>query len=137
MAGYAILAIAGSLAAQEFHPDIRRAWDDKAVAGFEMPLAQREGSRRDMTSDEYYKLESLKQKEPETPGGNAVSAAAIFRRLQTLRIQTGEPNRTTICQCQDSFYYSHTLDFPRQASARAAIVHHEQQNVLSFPLIAL
>jgi len=78
MAGYAILAIAGSLAAQEFHPDIRRAWDDKAVAGFEMPLAQREGSRRDMTSDEYYKLESLKQKEPETPGGNAVSAAAIF-----------------------------------------------------------
>jgi len=85
--GYAILAIAGSGAAQEFHPDIPKAWDDKAVAGFEMPLAQRDRSPRYMTAEEYYKLEvrpvyrsypmyvkgrepagyieSLKQKEPE------------------------------------------------------------------------
>jgi mono/diheme cytochrome c family protein len=85
--GTAILAIVGSGTAQEFHPDIPKAWDDKAVADFEMPLAQRDRSPRYMSADEYYKLkvrpiyrsypmyapgqepegyvESLRQKEPE------------------------------------------------------------------------
>jgi mono/diheme cytochrome c family protein len=85
--GYAILALAGSGVAQEFHPDIPKAWDDKAVESFEMPPAQRDRSPRYMTAEEYYKLEvrpiyrsypmyvkgrepagyieSLKQKEPE------------------------------------------------------------------------
>ena len=86
LSGAAILTVAG-LYGQEFHPSIPRAWDDKAVAGFETPLAQRDRSPRYMTADEYYKLkvrpiyrsypmyakgrepagyiESLKQKEPE------------------------------------------------------------------------
>jgi mono/diheme cytochrome c family protein len=84
---FVILAIAGTGAAQTFRPDIPRAWDDKAVAGFEVPLAQRDRSPRYMTAEEYYALkvrpiyrsyaayvegkepagyiESLKQKEPE------------------------------------------------------------------------
>ena len=37
--GCAILSIAGFGAAQEFHPDIPKAWDDKEVANFELPLA--------------------------------------------------------------------------------------------------
>jgi len=82
-----ISLIAGTLAGQEFHPDIPRAWADKDVADFEVPLAQRDRSPRYMTEKEYYALkvrtiyraypvyaegrepagylESLKQKEPE------------------------------------------------------------------------
>jgi len=86
--GFVILSIAGTVAfGQTFHPDIPRAWDDKAVEGFEVPLAQRDRSPRYMTAEEYYALkvrpiyrsypryvpgrepagylESLKQKEPE------------------------------------------------------------------------
>lgn len=70
-----------------FHPDIPKAWDDRAVESMELPLAQRDRSPRYMTSAEYYALkvrpiyrsypayakgrepagylESLKQKEPE------------------------------------------------------------------------
>lgn len=70
-----------------FHPNIPRAWDDRAVEGLEVPLAQRGRSPRYMNAKEYYKLkvrpiyrsypvyvkgrepagyrESLKQKEPE------------------------------------------------------------------------
>jgi mono/diheme cytochrome c family protein len=84
---YAVLAFAASGASQDFHPDIPKAWDDKEVERFEMPLAQRDRSPRFMTSEEYYALkvrpiyrsypmytpgrepagyiESLKQKEPE------------------------------------------------------------------------
>jgi len=82
-----ILAIAGSGAAQTFHPDIPKAWDDKEVVGVEVPLAQRDRSPRYLTAEQYYALkvrpiyrsypaylrgrepagyrESLKQKEPE------------------------------------------------------------------------
>jgi hypothetical protein len=85
--GCVILCIAGLSNAQDFHPDIPKAWDDKEVAGFELPLAQRDRSPRYMTSEEYYNLkvrpiyrwypmyapgrepagyiDSLKQKEPE------------------------------------------------------------------------
>lgn len=85
--GCAIFATALSCAAQNFHPDIPKAWDDKAVEGFELPLVQRDRSPRHMTADEYYALkvrpiyrwypayakgrepdgylEALKQKEPE------------------------------------------------------------------------
>jgi len=86
--GFVILSIVGTAAfGQTFHPDIPRAWDDKAVEGFEVPLAQRDRSPRYMTAEEYYALkvrpiyrsypayvegkepagyiESLKQKEPE------------------------------------------------------------------------
>ena len=81
------LAILATAAAQDFHPDIPRAWDDKDVAGLELPLVQRDRTPRYMTAEEYYKLkvrpiyrsypvyaegkeppgyiESLKQKEPE------------------------------------------------------------------------
>jgi mono/diheme cytochrome c family protein len=74
-------------AAQEFHPDIPKAWDDKEVQSFELPLAQRDRSPKHISSEEYYKfkvrpiyrsypayakgmepagyLESLKQKDPE------------------------------------------------------------------------
>lgn len=86
-----LIALAGLLApaavAQEFKPDIPKAWDDKEVERFELPLAQRDRSPRYMSSEEYYKLkvrpiyrsypayfpgrepagyiESLKAKEPE------------------------------------------------------------------------
>ena len=78
------LAIGG---AQRARTEIPRAWGDREVATFQMPLAQRERSPRFMTSDEYYKLtvrpvyrsypvylpgrepvgymETLKQKDPE------------------------------------------------------------------------
>ena len=78
------LGISGTQVAR---PDIPRAWDDREVATFQVPLAQRDRSPRFMTSEEYYKLtvrpiyrtypiylpgrepvgylESLKQKEPE------------------------------------------------------------------------
>jgi hypothetical protein len=86
-AGWAVLAIAGPVAAQTFHPDIPKAWDDKAVEALEVSLAQRDRSPRHMSAEEYYKLkvrpiyrsypvyakgrapadylESLKQKDPE------------------------------------------------------------------------
>ena len=54
--GYTILAIAGTGAAQTFHPDIPRAWDDKEVARFELPLAQRDRSPRYLTAEQYYAL---------------------------------------------------------------------------------
>jgi hypothetical protein len=86
-----LLALAGLLTpaalAQPFKPDIPKAWDDKEVESFELPLAQRDRSPRHMGSEEYYKLkvrpiyrsypmyvrgkepvgyiESLKQKDPE------------------------------------------------------------------------
>ena len=87
LVGCTILAIAGTSAAQTFHPDIPRAWDDKEVESFEVPLAQRDRSPRYLTAEQYYTLkvrpiyrsypgyapgrepagylESLKQKEPE------------------------------------------------------------------------
>jgi hypothetical protein len=86
--GFVILSMAGTVVfGQTFHRDIPRAWDDKDVAGFEVPLAQRDRSPRYMTAEEYISLkvrpiyrsypvyaagkepagyiESLKQKEPE------------------------------------------------------------------------
>jgi mono/diheme cytochrome c family protein len=54
--GCAILAIAGRGAAQTFHPDIPRAWDDNEVQHFEVPLAQRDRSPRYITAEEYYAL---------------------------------------------------------------------------------
>ncbi|MFN7993423.1 MAG: hypothetical protein U0Q18_07475 [Bryobacteraceae bacterium] len=86
-----LLALAGLLAPaalpQEFKPDIPKAWDDKEVERFELPLAQRDRSPRYVSSEEYYRLkvrpiyraypayfpgrepagyiESLKAKEPE------------------------------------------------------------------------
>ena len=43
-----ILAFTCSSAAQEFHPDIPRVWDDNALKTFEVPLAQRDRSPRYM-----------------------------------------------------------------------------------------
>src|SRR4051794_26757690 len=73
--------------AQPFRPDIPKAWADKDVEQFELPLAQRERSPRHLSEEQYYALkvrpiyrsypvyapgrepegyiESLKQKEPE------------------------------------------------------------------------
>lgn len=85
--GICFIGFAAVAAAQTFHPDIPRAWDDKEVAQFEGPLAQRDRSPRYLSSEQYYALkvrpiyrtypvyivgrqpagymESLKQKEPE------------------------------------------------------------------------
>lgn len=85
--GFAVLAVAFSGVAQDYHPVIPRAWEDKDVQSFELPLVQRDRSPRYMSAEEYYKLkarkiyrsypayvegkeppgyiESLKQKEPE------------------------------------------------------------------------
>jgi cytochrome c553 len=43
-------------AAQTFHPDIPRAWDDKEVARVEVPLVQRDRSPRYLTAEQYYAL---------------------------------------------------------------------------------
>jgi hypothetical protein len=83
----AALAIAGLAAAQNFHPDIPRAWDDKEMARLEVPLAQPDRSPHYPNAEQYYALKvrtiyrtypvyapgrapagylaSLKQKEPE------------------------------------------------------------------------
>lgn len=77
----------GAKSQAAFTPNIPRAWDDKAIKGLEVPLAQRDRSPRYMSAEEYYKLkvrpiyrsypiyakgrepagyrESLKQKDPE------------------------------------------------------------------------
>jgi hypothetical protein len=82
-----VAAVAAYALAQPFHPDIPRAWDDRDVTGFELPLAQPDHSPRYLSAAEYYSLEetpiyrgypvyipekeppgyieSLKQKEPE------------------------------------------------------------------------
>src|SRR5262249_1832885 len=82
-----LLALAVGAQSQSFRPQIPRAWDDREVAAFQVPLAQRDRSPQYMSSKEYYALkvrpiyrtypvyapgrepagylESLKQKEPE------------------------------------------------------------------------
>jgi mono/diheme cytochrome c family protein len=40
----------------DFRPEIPKVWDDKAVEGIDLPLAQRDRSPRYMTSAEYYAL---------------------------------------------------------------------------------
>src|SRR5436305_1210002 len=55
----AILVIGGTSRAQDFHPQIPRAWDDKDVQGFELPLARRARSPRYMTAEQYYALKVL------------------------------------------------------------------------------
>jgi hypothetical protein len=81
------LVFAAVVSGQTFHPDIPRTWDDREVAAFQIPLAQRDRSPRYLTSKQYYALkvrpiyrtypvhapgreaagylESLRQKEPE------------------------------------------------------------------------
>ena len=54
--GLAVVLLTLPCSAQEFHPDIPRAWDDKAVEALEVPLAQRDRSPRYMSAEEYYKL---------------------------------------------------------------------------------
>ena len=54
--GIAILSLSGVIPAQEFHPDIPKAWDDNAVKDLELPFAQRDRSPRYLTADEYHKL---------------------------------------------------------------------------------
>jgi cytochrome c553 len=82
-----ILIVSGAAAAQDFRPDIPRAWDDQAVEDLELPLVQRDRSPRYLKAQEYYQLkvrpiyrsypiyvqgkeppgyiESLQQREPE------------------------------------------------------------------------
>jgi len=50
------LLLTCSSVAQQFHPNVPKAWDDKEVEGFEVPLAQPDRSPRYMSSEEYYKL---------------------------------------------------------------------------------
>jgi hypothetical protein len=52
----ALVLFAGMLPAQEFRPEIPKAWDNKEVERFEVPLAQRDRSPRYMSSEEYYNL---------------------------------------------------------------------------------
>ena len=44
------------VSAQPFHPEIPRTWDDREVAAFQVPLAQRDRSPRYLSSQEYYAL---------------------------------------------------------------------------------
>ncbi len=58
------LSIISSLAmsqatAQDFHPVIPRAWDDREVQGFEVPLAQPDRSPRYLSAAEYYGLDVM------------------------------------------------------------------------------
>jgi hypothetical protein len=46
----AFVTLTGIGAAQVFRPEIPRAWNDREVATFELPLAQRDRSPRFMTS---------------------------------------------------------------------------------------
>jgi len=54
--GGATVALTATVMAQTFVPDIPRAWDDDAVEGFELPLAQRDRTPRYMTAEQYYAL---------------------------------------------------------------------------------
>src|SRR6266487_1869777 len=62
---FVLLACAASLASGQqtdsgsFHPVIPRAWDDREVASFEVPLAQPERSPRYLSAAEYYALDVL------------------------------------------------------------------------------
>ena len=55
-----LLSTITSLAmAQAFHPDIPRAWDDREVETFEVPLAQPDRSARYLSAAEYYALDVM------------------------------------------------------------------------------
>jgi hypothetical protein len=54
--GAVIIIIPQICSAQEFHPDIPKAWDDKAVARLEVPLALRDRSPRYLSAEQYYAL---------------------------------------------------------------------------------
>ncbi|HLJ12940.1 MAG TPA: hypothetical protein VKV15_00470 [Bryobacteraceae bacterium] len=55
-----LLSIIPSLAmAQAFNPVIPRAWDDREVEGFEVPLAQPDRSARYLSAAEYYALDVM------------------------------------------------------------------------------
>jgi hypothetical protein len=54
LAGLLVIVAVGS--GQDFRPEIQKVWDDVAVAGFEVPLAQRDRSPRHLSSREYYAL---------------------------------------------------------------------------------
>jgi hypothetical protein len=49
--GFAILSLALPCWAQEFHPDIPKAWDEKSVERLEVPLAQRDRSPSYMSAE--------------------------------------------------------------------------------------
>jgi hypothetical protein len=51
-----ILIVVQICAAQSFTPNIPKAWADKDVAGFEVPLVHPDRSPRYMTEEEYYAL---------------------------------------------------------------------------------
>lgn len=53
-----VLVLASAIApAQSFHPQIPKAWDDREVPGFEIPLAQPDRSPRYLSAAEYYALD--------------------------------------------------------------------------------
>lgn len=52
----ALFSFSAFAAGQTFHPDIPRAWDDREVEAFQVPLAQRDRSPRFLNSSEYYAL---------------------------------------------------------------------------------
>ena len=54
LAGLLVIVAGGS--GQEFRLEIRKVWDDQAVAGFEVPLAQPDRSPRHLSSRDYYAL---------------------------------------------------------------------------------
>jgi hypothetical protein len=51
-----MLAFCDTIGAQNFRPDIPKAWDDAGVARFETPLAQRDRSPRYLSAKDYYAL---------------------------------------------------------------------------------
>ena len=78
---WAILAAAASCSAQDFHPDIPKAWDDAEVARFEMPLAQRDRSPRYISADEYIPLAPVQARTSDRRDKSAgLSGRSIRRR---------------------------------------------------------
>src|SRR5690349_19014341 len=53
----AFLLFARIAAAQTFHPQVPKAWDDREVPGFEVSLAQPDRSPRYLSAAEYYALD--------------------------------------------------------------------------------
>jgi hypothetical protein len=129
---FAFLAVAGIAAAQDYHPVIPRAWEDKEVQGFELPLVQRDRSPRYMSAEDYYKLrvrkvyrsyptyvegkeppgyiESLKQKEPE------VIFDASQLRTKEDWIRAGK----VVFEAENSFFPAVTTPGGRQVSPATA-----------------
>jgi hypothetical protein len=89
--GFAIAFLALRCWAQEFQPNIPRAWDDKAVHGLEAPLAQRDQSPRYMSAEEYYKEPEIIFDTAKLSRGQRCSDRGLFRSIKSPRLEQHQP----------------------------------------------